>query len=366
MDKGKYKFESLSKKYDEFRGAAFSVKIDGREYKSTELPLDSLEVDICADGSAGGCRFTVSNYYDQAKTRFMGDLVNGIKTGSKLSVKCGYVKQTEVFYGYVDECSVEMSEQSLRLTVSGVDGLGFLMSCREPYYGGRKKPRNVVEEIVGKAVTAGYAKSSKVGAIPAPEVDVPPIKEQVDDFKYLRLLAERYCKSLLCVNGEIIFDDVTSSTSPILTLSMKNGLLTFRRRLSLQDQVGRVVVWGRDVNQKFIQGECSRVTAPGTGRSAVETAPKFKDAVLREFSEYVRTAQECRDLAQARLNAIAMGYVSGEATCVGIPELIPGRYFEVKSLDGSIDGSYFITKVHHRLNNDEGFLTMLEFKGAKA
>ena len=58
MDKGKYKFDSLNKKYDGFRGAAFSVKIDGKEYKSTELPLDELEVDICGDGSAGGCRFT--------------------------------------------------------------------------------------------------------------------------------------------------------------------------------------------------------------------------------------------------------------------------------------------------------------------
>lgn len=147
---------------------------------------------------------------------------------------------------------------------------------------------------------------------------------------------------------------------------MHEGLLSFTRRLSLHGQVGKVVVWGRDVNQKFIKGESSKVTAPGKGKSALDTAPKFKTAVLREFCEYVRTAQECKDLAQARLDAIAMGYVSGEAVCIGMPELIPGRYFEVESLDGQIDGTYFITKVHHRMSSEEGYVTQLEFKGAKA
>ncbi len=366
MDKGKYKFDSLNKKYDGFRGAAFSVKIDGKEYKSTELPLDELEVDICGDGSAGGCRFTISNYYDQTKTQFVNDLVKSIKAGSKLEVKCGYVKQEDVFYGYVDECAVEMSENNVSITVTGIDGFGFLMSCKEPFYGGNKKPKNVVEELLRKAVSAGYAKSIKVGAITAPQEPVPPVKEQVDDFKYLRLLAERYCMSLLCIDGELIFDKVSTSTSPIISLSMRDGLLSFTRRLSLHGQVGKVVVWGRDVNQKFIKGEATKVSAPGTGKSALDIAPKFKTAVSREFCEYVRTAQECKDLAQARLDAIAMGYVSGEAVCLGMPELIPGRYFEVESLDGEIDGTYFITKVHHRLSTEEGYVTQLEFKGAKA
>ena len=46
--------------------------------------------------------------------------------------------------------------------------------------------------------------------------------------------------------------------------------------------------------------------------------------------------------------------------------LIPGRYFEVESLDGEIDGTYFITKVHHVVSTEEGYITQLEFKGAKA
>ena len=34
-------------------------------------------------------------------------------------------------------------------------------------------------------------------------------------------------------------------------------------------------------------------------------------AVLREYSEYARTQEECSRLAQNRLNSIAMGLVSG-------------------------------------------------------
>lgn len=366
MDKGKYKYDSLSKKYDQFRGAAFSVKIDGKEYKSTELPLDNLEVDICGDGSAGGCRFTISNYYDATKTDWINDMVKKIKVGSKLEVKCGYVEQKDVFYGYVDECTVNFSETDVSLNVGGVDGLGFLMNCKEPYYGGQKKPKNVVEELLTKAVSAGYAKSTKIGTIPAPQVPVPLVKEKIDDYKYLRALAERYCKALLCINGEIIFDDLSSSTTPITTLTMGIGLFSVQKRLSLQNQVGQVVIWGRDVNQKFIQGKADKVSVTGKGKSAVEIAPKFKKAVMREYCEYVRTAQECKDLAQARLNAVAMNFVTGEATCIGIPELIPGRYIELERMDGETDGTYFITKVHHRLSSEDGYKTGIEFKGAKS
>ena len=41
------------------------------------------------------------------------------------------------------------------LAVTGIDGFGFLMSCQEPIYGGKKKPQKVVEDILAKAVSAG-------------------------------------------------------------------------------------------------------------------------------------------------------------------------------------------------------------------
>ena len=71
------------------------------------------------------------------------------------------------------------------------------------------------------------------------------------------------------------------------------------------------------------------------------------------------------ELAQARLDTQALNFVSGSGTCVGIPELIPGRYISIKGLDDSTEGSYFLSKVLHRFT-EEGYYTQFEVKGAKA
>ncbi len=363
MDKGSYKFKTLCSKYDDFRGPAFLIKVGGVKLDSTEYPVDTLEVDLCADGSAGGCRFTIGGMYDFEKSEWLKKLTKTIQVGAKLEIQGGYVKKESIFYGYVDECEMEYSVEAIRLSVTGVDGFGFLMSCREPYYGGKKKPKQVVEELLKKAVSAGFAKSVKVGTLAASEV--PPVKERLDDFRYLKFLAERYCMNLLCVDGELIFDDVVGTTKPIISLAVGTSLLEFRKRTSLKNQVGEVVVWGRDVNQKFIKGSAKTVKSGGSGKSAAQVVTKLKTAVQREYCEYVRTAQECEKLAQARLDSLAMDFVSGEGVCLGIPEIIPGRYIEIDSQDKDTKGSYFITKVHHRFDQN-GYRTIFEFKGAKS
>ena len=93
--------------------------------------------------------------------------------------------------------------------------------------------------------------------------------------------------------------------------------------------------------------------------------PKIKKAVLREYSELVRTKEDCTALAQNRLNGTAMGFVTGGGACIGIPELIPGRYISIDGGDKKTNGRYFITKVKHIFEN-ETYRTEFEIKGAKA
>jgi uncharacterized protein len=364
LDQSTYTFKALSTKYGDFRGPAFLISINGKALNSSEMPIVSLEVELCADGSAGGCRFVVESLYDYETYKWVNRLEKTIEVGAKLEIQAGYVKKETVFYGYVDECFVSYSgSEPPRMEVIGIDGFGYLMSCQEPIYGGKKQPKRIVEEILQKCVAAGYAKRCTVGNLSG--FTIPIIKERIDDYKYLRLLAERYCMSLLAVDGELIFDDVISKTKPLITLTVGAGLLHFGKRRSLRGQVGEVEVWGRDENQHFIHGSAKSVTLGGNGKTAVQIAGKFKKTVLREYSEYVRTEAECVRSAQARLNALALNFVSGEGVCVGLPELIPGRYITVAGLDGDTEGDYFVSKVRHSFTQD-GYFTQFEVKGARA
>ena len=364
MDQGSYSWTSLGKKYDDFVAPDFEISVGGKDLSPTKYRIPSLEVELTSDGTAGGCTFSLENQFDFENGKWTNSAADTIKAGAKLVVKGGYVQKKEIFYGYVDDYSLDFQGDSApRITVTGIDGMGYLMSLREPIHAGKKKPAEIVRQILNKSVSAGFAKKVTVGSLSG--FDTPLVKEQIDDWKFLNLLSQRFGMSLFVVDGEMIFDDVTSSTSPIMTLTLGQGLFSFRKRVSLAHQVGKVEVWGRDVNQKAVKGTVSSVTAGGSGKSAAQLVSALKDATLREYSEFARTQEECKTLAQRRLNGIAMGLVSGGGECIGMPELIPGRYIEIDGGDKQSNGTYFLSKVRH-LFTDDGYRTSFEIKGAKA
>lgn len=364
MDQGTYTYAALAKKHDNFTAPGFEILVGGKALPLGKYHIPSVEVEISAGGSVGGCSFTIDAQYDPENSKWVNDATKFIKPGAKLAVKGGYQSRKELFYGYVDDYSIEFdSEGTPSISVSALDGLGYLINMYSPLYAGEKKPKQIVQTVLQKSMAAGYAKKITVGSLTG--FETPVIKEQLDDWKFLCMMAQRYGASVFAVDGELIFDNVLTKTAPILTLTVGKSVLRFSRRLSLAHQVGKVEVFGRDVNQKAVKGTATRVTTGGTGKSAAEWVSGLKNAVLRERSEYARTQKECETVAQNRLNSIAMGFVSGEGECVGLPELIPGRYIKIDGGDEQTNGTYFITKVCHRFTKEE-FTTSFEVKGAKA
>lgn len=363
MDKATYKYIDLANKYDDFSAPAFEITLGGKELSRAKATVTELEVELNADGTAGGCSFSIEGLYDYEQSSWNSEIASLVEVGAELTVKAGYVKKEEVFYGYVDDYAMEFSpEGAPRIQVSGIDGLGYLMSCRQPLYAGQRKAAEIIKSVLNKAVSAGFARSVTVGSLK--DYEVPLVKEQLDDWRYLQLMAQRYGASLMVVDGEMVFDTTMSNTKEILTLTMGVGLERFCKRVSLAHQVGEVEIYGRDVNQKPIHAAVNTVTVGEGSKSAAQIVSAFKKASLREYSEFARTEEECRKLAQNRLNGIAMGFVSGDGQCVGIPELIPGRYLKIDGSDKSINGLYYLTKVRH-VFSEEGYHTAFEFKGAK-
>ncbi len=364
MDQKSYNYTTLLTKYKKFSSPGFEILVDGTSLTPDKFHIPGVEVEISAGGAVGGCSFSIEGQYDQKNSKWENNAAKIIKPGAKLVVNGGYEARKEIFYGYIDEYSYEFDSEGVpRIQVNGLDGLGYLMNMCEPIYAGKKKAKQIVQMILQKSQAAGYAKSVKVGALTG--FETPIIKEQTDDWHFLNMMAQHYGASLFAVDGELIFDKVLTKTTPILTLTMGKNIKRFVKRISLAHQVGKVEVLGRDLNQKPIKGEASRVTVGGSGKSAAEWVSGLKDSVLRERSEFAQTQEECKTLAEQRLNSIAMGFVTGEGECVGIPELIPGRYIKIDGADDKTNGSYFITKVCHRIT-PEAYTTMFEVRGAKA
>lgn len=365
MDKGSYTMNALYQKYDRFSAPSFRITVDGKKLDPALYYIPHLEVEQRADGTAGGCTFTVEGMYDRGGGKWDNSLGDIIKAGAKLSIRGGYVSHKELFYGYIDDYKLEFPEDGAapRVTVAGMDGLGYLMNQQKPFYGGKKKAPEIVRTILNKSVSAGFARKVSIGRLG--NFEAPIVKESGDDWRFLNLLAARFGATLFVISGEMIFDNVAAQTSPILTLPLGGGLKAFEKRISLTHQVGKVEIQGRDINQKSIFGSATSVSVGGRGKSAAKLVPALSQTVLREFSEFVRTQEECKRVAQARLDGIAMGLVSGKGRCIGIPDLIPGRYLKIEGGSPQSDGSYLLTRVRHIFGTD-GYVTEFEIKGAKA
>jgi phage protein D len=364
MDQGTYTYLQLADKYKQFEAPGFEILVDGKTLPPGNYYIPSVDVEITAGGSVGGCSFTIEGLYNYEKSKWENDAAKLIKPGAKLTVNGGYETRKEIFYGYVDDYSLDYSaEGSPNIRVNGLDGLGYLMSMCEPIYAGEKKPKEIVQAVLQKSQSAGFAKSVTVGQLT--DYETPVIKEQTDDLKFLQVMAQRYGATLFAVDGELIFDNLVTKTAPILTLTIGKSVKRFSKRVSLAHQVGKVEVMGRDINQKAVSGSATSVTTGGEGKTAAEWVSGLKNAVLRERTEYARTQKECETLAQHRLNSIAMGFVTGEGECIGIPELIPGRYIKIDGGDEKTNGTYFITKVRHSISINS-YTTSFEVKGAKA
>ncbi len=365
MDKGSYKFDDLEKKYEGFHAPAFEVTVGTKKLDTSKIHFSSITVDIDAGSSAGGCSFTIEAQYDYEKSKWDNSILTIIKVGEKIVIKAGYVKKKEIFFGFVDDFTINYSAKGApSITVNGIDAKGYLMNANDDKYMSQKKTQAVVKEILNDCVSKGYAKKITVGMIKDYSVEL--VQEDMDDYHFLCFLAQNCGLSFFVVDGEIVFDNVMKNKKPIITLQLGVSLLDFSRTASLREIVGKVIVYGIDPKtMKPISGEAENISDGGPGSEAGDIASKFNGIVHKETSMFVQTAEECKRLAQARFDQFARSFISGEGHCLGIPEIIPGRFIELKGLDMKSSDKYFIHKVTHEYNAD-GFYTTFKVKGAKS
>ena len=83
MDKATYTYEALQQKYVNFITPALEVTIGSTTYSSREIPILNLEVELNADGSAGGCSFTVDSQYRAEASKWKNDFDKSVKAGAR-------------------------------------------------------------------------------------------------------------------------------------------------------------------------------------------------------------------------------------------------------------------------------------------
>ncbi len=148
------------------------------------------------------------------------------------------------------------------------------------------------------------------------------------------------------------------------------GLLSFRPRLTLVEQVDEVIVRGWDPKaRQSIVGQATRGAAePETGHSqngAQLASAAFQSARRLVVDHYVRSQGEADTLAQALCDELSGSFIEAEGTCYGRPDLRAGKFVKLTAMGQRFSGTYFVTNATHIYRAGGAYLTRFAIHGRR-
>lgn len=181
-------------------------------------------------------------------------------------------------------------------------------------------------------------------------------QQAMTDLEFLSLLAARNGYAVYMENGTLYFKKPT--TSSVVTLHWGETLLSFHPRLSLANQVEKVVVRGWDnTKAEAITGEASSskaAPAVGFGKWGGEAAKSaYAAAKFVEVRHVVRDQSEATALAQSLLDDINSEFLEAEGVARGDAKLRAGKVVTIGKVGVRFSGTYRISSAQHVLEAGE-------------
>jgi len=346
-------FSALAKTYSNFLVPAMKIKVGTSDIAST-LKVGITDVSITLDlDNASSVDFTVINVYDLKSTAFYGNVKSTIKLGAVLTVELGYGSSlTKVFQGYVANLNMEFGEIP-KISVVATDVRALMgRNIREVTHKDLKKASAVVSKIMEI-----YSKVSKVKVTDTPEQEDPFIQNDSDLEYILKELCPKTNSEFFVLGDTAYFRKMHDPDKEITTLSPGSGLISFQCNTTYVDEV--IQIYGHDEQTN------KPVTAKKDAKSDTKSASALSKKPVRELkiSDTI-DATKAENIAAYELEQLMKSSQQGGGTCIGLPELCPGRYLKIEKLDESVNKTYYLKTVTHSFS-ESGFTTNFTIGGFK-
>lgn len=342
---------ALEKKYNNFKAPTVEVKVGGTKLVSgSKLSIQNLSVDLTSGYEASGCSFSIVNAYEPSKTNFSSK-VNNIGVGDKLSVSVGYVRTEEVFSGYINSVrySFDTNGNIGEIFIEGMDIKGLMMKNRRMEFFTKKSADGVLKEILDTSPVSSYVSGKSIDVCSQDEI---PLRSNMQtDYEIMTEQASKLGYEFFVSQGKVVFRKKATVTSAIMTLKPDCGIYDLRVEYSAQQLVKKVEVRSTDAETgKLIKGEASANGKYSSGSNGSKVVGSSKQIF---YEPGLKDAAEAKDRAKARIDAIEDTFGSLELTCVGIPEIGPGRFIKIEKVASNVNGKYYITNVRHSMGEGD-------------
>lgn len=352
---GSTKYTALANKYQNFMVPAVKIKVQGTDLvASLHLLVEQLSV-VHALDTAGSCQFTLFQVYDLESRQFQTEVLRKFQLGTILEVELGYGSATTlVFKGFVSEMTADYSEfPALQITA---------MDVRRLMQQSAEQSRNFTVKTysdVFKEVMQAYQKICTNLAVDKTDTQLNGEKiyqTHMDDFTFLKDdLARKAGREFFVLAGKAYFRKPAAVTAPITELTWGESLLSFRRSVGYLN--ASVTVLGKEEEKNTVYTGTAKAVSGETQKSVTA-----KPQVITQPDPDATDSAQVKQRAEERARQEVRKVQTGSGSCIGLPEIVPGRYIALQKLGNGMDRKYYIDKVRQEWGSD-GFITHFEVKG---
>ena len=366
-------YEGLQEKYMDFSHPRAIVLLGDKVFDSVGkgMVVDDIHVELTAGYEASIASFRLYDSYEPKTGKFKFDKVSRqIMMGNTVAIEIGYLDCVEtVFKGYISGVSFGYEPGSLPyIEITAMDIKGVMMggtyatALKATTYSAavlevlqRTNPDTTERPDVSDTPDAQQAKTSGGGARSSP-ITVEMVNES--DYEFVVRAAKRYNYEFFVDRGKVIFRPAKNNPSILMKMGSRTGLRSFHIEYSVTGVVGEIEA--RAMNP----GNGKVISANSKFNNTISTGSKAKRLVGKSAKVYVDASITSSEEAQSRVASLMekMSYRVGslEGSCVGIPDLVPGRFIEVTGMGVPVDNTFYLTTVKHDFSSEMGFTTQIE------
>jgi len=354
---GTYTYDALVKKYDNFCAPLIKIIVNGKDLVSTmKLSIVEMKVTLSLE-AAGMAVFKIGGVYEEDKQAFDSKVKNKFALGSIVEVELGYRSSSlKIFKGFVAMLGAEFYTTPC-MVVTLMDARRLMMLSGNEYM--LHDVKNYSDAF--QAVIRKYSKLCTAVVDATNDKLAKPLSQIQNDYFFITkelLQKGKVDREFFVLGDKVYFRKPRKVKQSIMTLQYGRELLSMKIDEEYQDL--KIQVIGYD-------GEAQNVIQ---GSTVVKKNSSLK-AIMSSTPNHVLTdpSADTQAKANAKSKVIAKEkewkVCSGKGVTVGLPELVPGRFVSIKSLEKGYDKyKYYIKSVVHEIREDN-FETVFEIGGWK-
>lgn len=346
-----YTMRDLRTKCGDFMIPDFCIKIEGSKIQKSVF-IDNVAIKLSAD-AAGSLEFRILNAYDIEERCFDKSIKNKVQPGSKITAEIGYAGSlTQVFKGYIHSVHYEYTDVP-EISVTAVDFVR-LMQENEVL---NKAYKDATPVDAFKEVMQFYQKICSSGDVKADASTQEKglIIQKENDYTFVKnVLCAMDGKEFYVLNGKAYFIKVETKKSSLLDLEWGKDILSF----SYEQQYLNKQIKVNLAEKEKTTGNEYKKKVEGKNQKTVLSKPVVQNISMKSEGTEAEAKLQLKKAEDDALRAS----IRCSGTCIGLPQIVPGRALTIKNMDSSINGTYEIVAVQHSIGTD-GFTTQFELGG---